>query len=321
MVKKLRIRESYGESKPIKFYYRGKLIFEGDKYDLWDVKDKFISICQHDNGLTDSIIEYCNSFGDPLLDYSETDLREIVGTFFEVVIAEANDYEYDDNELYIDGIKDVEIFTESKSMCEAGRMVNGRVSELSTQFDSRKSFGGKAKVVTDSDGTQILYSYNTPVVELEKGKKVKLLPQWDSSATTLRHVREFLLQNGFEAGSKAQIAKLYSDMTESKLRIKESDMIKFGSRDEDLDSLEYALEKYVGKPVAKAQQYLRDLGFDMFVMAGPSKRDETWEEYTTDKDNSGSVSVKLYFDLDSDPKNPRRKTNGKLTDFFVDRYN
>lgn len=207
-----------------------------------------------------------------------------------------------------------------ESMCEAGRMVNGKVSDLSTQFDSRKSFGGKAKVITDSDGTQILYSYNTPVVELEKGKKVKLLPQWDSSATTLRHVREFLLQNGFEAGSKAQIAKLYSDMTESRLRIKESDMIKFGSRDEDLGSLEYALEKYVGKPVAKAQQYLRDLGFDMFVMAGPSKRDETWEEYTTDKDNSGSVSVKLYFDLDSDPRNPRRKTNGKLTDFFVDRY-
>lgn len=103
--------------------------------------------------------------------------------------------------------------------------------------------------------------------------------------------------------------------------MKESDMIKFGSRDEDLGSLEYALEKYVGKPVEKAKQYLRDLGFDMFVMAGPSKRDETWEEYTTDKDNSGSVSVKLYFDLDSDPKNPRRKLNGKLTDFFVDRYN
>lgn len=223
---KLKIKESYGDSKPIKFYYKGNLIFEGDKYDLWDVKDKFISICQRDNELTDSIIAYCNSFGDPLLSDSETDLREIVGTFFEVVIAEAEDYEYDDNELYVDGVKDVEIFTESK-----------------------------------------------------KTRKV------------------------------------------SKRSMKESDMIKFGSRDEDLGSLEYALEKYVGKPVEKAKQYLRDLGFDMFVMAGPSKRDETWEEYTTDKDNSGSVSVKLYFDLDSDPKNPRRKLNGKLTDYFVDRYN
>lgn len=103
-----------------------------------------------------------------------------------------------------------------RNVKEAKIAVNGRVSDLATQYDSRKSFGGKAKVVTDSDGTQILYSYNTPVVELEKGKKVKLLPAWNSSATTLRHVKEFLLQNGFEAGSKAQIAKLYSDMTESK---------------------------------------------------------------------------------------------------------
>ena len=87
-------------------------------------------------------------------------------------------------------------------------------SELSPSYDSRKSFYGKAHVVTDDDGTEILYSYDTPVVKIKDGK-VELLAQWDSSQTTLRHVKEFLRQNGFKADSKAQIAKLYGRAVES----------------------------------------------------------------------------------------------------------
>lgn len=86
------------------------------------------------------------------------------------------------------------------------------------------------------------------------------------------------------------------------------------------DELEYSMEKYVGKPVEEARQFLNDLGFDMFVMAGPSRRNDTWEEYTSDKDNPGSLSVKLYFDLVPDSRDSRRKKNGKLTDFSVFRY-
>ena len=107
----------------------------------------------------------------------------------------------------------------SRSVNESGRMVNGRVSELSPQYDARKSFYGKARVVTDTDGTQILYSYNTPVVEI-KDDKVKLLAMWDSSQTTLRHVKEFLQQNGFQTGSKQQIARLYGGANESRVRSK-----------------------------------------------------------------------------------------------------
>ena len=102
----------------------------------------------------------------------------------------------------------------SRRISEAGRLVNGKVSELSPQYDARKSFYGKAKVVTDSDGTQILYSYNTPVVEIKNGKPI-LKAMWDSSATTLRHVKEFLKQNGFDIGSKAQLAKMYGGANES----------------------------------------------------------------------------------------------------------
>lgn len=90
--------------------------------------------------------------------------------------------------------------------------------------------------------------------------------------------------------------------------------------DIDESSLEYALEKRVGKPVSDARDYLESLGFNMFVMAGPSKRNDTWEEYTTNEDKPGSISVKLYFDLIPDKKDSRRKKNGNLTDFFVDRY-
>ena len=86
------------------------------------------------------------------------------------------------------------------------------------------------------------------------------------------------------------------------------------------DELEYSMEKYVGKPVEEARQFLNDLGFDMFVMAGPSKRNDTWEEYTSNSDYPGSLSVKLYFDLVPDSRDPRRKKNGKLTEFSVFRY-
>lgn len=84
--------------------------------------------------------------------------------------------------------------------------------ELSPQYDSRKSFYGKARVRTLDDGTEILYSYNTPVVRVKDGQ-VTLLSRgylgWASSQTTLRHVKEFLQQRGFKTGSVHDIAKLY----------------------------------------------------------------------------------------------------------------
>ena len=78
---------------------------------------------------------------------------------------------------------------------------------LKNEYDS-KGFGGKAQVETDNKGNETLYSYDTPVVKLS-GDKVTLLPKWDSSATTLRHVKEFLKQHDLKAESKEQIAKDY----------------------------------------------------------------------------------------------------------------
>lgn len=84
--------------------------------------------------------------------------------------------------------------------------------DLGAEHDSRKSFYGKAKVDVKDDGTQVLYSYGTPVCRIENGK-VTLLNKgylgWASSQTTLRHVKEFLKQNGFEVASLRELAKMY----------------------------------------------------------------------------------------------------------------
>lgn len=79
------------------------------------------------------------------------------------------------------------------------------IYELPARYDSRKSFYGKARVET-MDGKKALYSYNTKVAEIEDGK-AKVYGTY--SQTTLRHIKEFLLQNGFKAENSKQIIKDY----------------------------------------------------------------------------------------------------------------
>lgn len=85
---------------------------------------------------------------------------------------------------------------------------------LKPEYDSRASFYNKAE--TDDNK---LYSYGTLVAEIIDGKPV-LYPDWDYSQTTLRHVREWLKQNGFEAGSKSDIAAKYEIIQNSRKPIK-----------------------------------------------------------------------------------------------------
>lgn len=107
--------------------------------------------------------------------------------------------ELDDD--YSEDDSDLEESTSLKEMSRYG---------MQTQFDKRKSFYNKADVdVDDETGEKTLYSYNTPVAKITKDKKVTLLPKWDLSATTLRHVKEFLKQNGLVADSLEQIRRDY----------------------------------------------------------------------------------------------------------------
>lgn len=56
--------------------------------------------------------------------------------------------------------------------------------------DGKKSFNGKAVVETYSDGSAVLFSYNTPIIKrLLHGELVRLYAGW--SQTTGRHIKAF----------------------------------------------------------------------------------------------------------------------------------
>ena len=79
--------------------------------------------------------------------------------------------------------------------------------ELRAIHDSRKSFYGKANV-REENGKIILRSYNTDVAYIKEGRAVV---RGMYSNTTLRHIKEFLIQHGFEADSWKQIEKDYPE--------------------------------------------------------------------------------------------------------------
>lgn len=85
--------------------------------------------------------------------------------------------------------------------------------DLAPTTDPRKSFYGKAKVVTDDKGGEQLYSYNTLVAEMKDGKPVVY---GTYSMTTLRHIKEWLKGHGFKAENAKQIMADYgADLEES----------------------------------------------------------------------------------------------------------
>lgn len=82
--------------------------------------------------------------------------------------------------------------------------------------DGRKSFYGKAVVIVEDNGTETLYSYNTPIIKrLVSGELVKLGDGW--SATTGRHIKAFcgLNKAGYEKLElvKKPVYSMASDMT------------------------------------------------------------------------------------------------------------
>lgn len=82
------------------------------------------------------------------------------------------------------------------------------ITYLKPEFDSAKSFYNKAVVEIDENGNKHLYSYNTLVCELDGLNSVAKVYNVQSQ-TTLRHIKEFLRQNGFVADNKKQIVADY----------------------------------------------------------------------------------------------------------------
>ena len=78
--------------------------------------------------------------------------------------------------------------------------------ELTTTFDSARSFYGKARVI-EKDGCKTLVSYRTEVMHYRDGVLTRSEGQPQSN-TTARHMREFAQQCSFPWMSKAQLLKL-----------------------------------------------------------------------------------------------------------------
>lgn len=84
---------------------------------------------------------------------------------------------------------------------------NMSIMELCPYYDSAKSFYGKAKVI-EIENDVFLMSYDTIVAFFNRDTKIaKVIGTY--SATTLRHIKEFLKQSGFKAETKKQIEKDY----------------------------------------------------------------------------------------------------------------
>ena len=81
---------------------------------------------------------------------------------------------------------------------------------LIPRHDSRASFYNKAKVRIN-DGDLELISYTTRVAVIHSDDTASVYGSY--SNTTLRHIKEFLRQNGFKAESKAQILNDYGIKT------------------------------------------------------------------------------------------------------------
>ena len=123
----------------------------------------------------------------------------------------------DDVDVSVDGEK-VEIEEEEESLrrkrikesiskMNKKALVEKPVYELEPRYDARKSFYGKAQVDTGDNGDKNkLYSYDTLVAEIKDGKPVVY---GTYSQTTLRHIKDWLKQNGFRADTSKQIMADY----------------------------------------------------------------------------------------------------------------
>lgn len=82
--------------------------------------------------------------------------------------------------------------------------------DLTTYYDARASFYGKAKVDVDGN-SKTLYSYGTEICRISDST-ARIVCRIDQlSNTTMRHLKEFLLQNSFKAENKKQMIRDYAE--------------------------------------------------------------------------------------------------------------
>lgn len=92
--------------------------------------------------------------------------------------------------------------------------------ELQPTWSKLKSFHGKATVGTKENGDKYLKSFGFLICEIIKGE-VKIhneVDKWDSKST-IRHINNFLYENGFGTGNTKELTELYITKTRIKGKI------------------------------------------------------------------------------------------------------
>lgn len=85
------------------------------------------------------------------------------------------------------------------------------VYALTPEYGGRQSYYGKALVEITPDG-KTLYSYDTPIMTITKDGAIKMLcGEWALTNTTIRHIREFMQQEGLSVMPKAKLVKLINE--------------------------------------------------------------------------------------------------------------
>lgn len=79
------------------------------------------------------------------------------------------------------------------------------ITELKPVYTSQNSFYNKATIEIQND-ILTLYSYNTKICKIAHGKFYRFFNGY--TATTMKHVNEFRMQNGFQKLNKKEWLKL-----------------------------------------------------------------------------------------------------------------
>lgn len=113
------------------------------------------------------------------------------------------------------------------------------IEELKAEYEPVNGFYGKAYVVSINDD-RVLVSYKNPLVAVNKdgGNLVLSVEPRELTPTALRHVREFLKQNGYENQKlvNSEIKKLHDD---SKCEVNKDDA-RFTDAKEAFNASDYA---------------------------------------------------------------------------------
>lgn len=84
------------------------------------------------------------------------------------------------------------------------------IEELKPVYNNQKSFYGKALIKDTTKGME-LYSYNTLVAKTEKGQTFVTHNGDYLTQTTLKHIKEFIQQLGYEKMSKKELLQTFED--------------------------------------------------------------------------------------------------------------